>query len=103
MKLFSPLAILAASFLCSPTARAQMYPLYPPGSAVAPPVTYAWNAPVLRSMFDANPLDDGYVYPFGYGEYAVYGRWAVGANCYILRRKMPTVYGYRWRAIRRCD
>lgn len=63
--------------------------------------------PLVADAFDVNPLDDGYDYPFGYGEYAVYGRWAyanaAATNCYLLRRKIRTGYGYRWRAITRCD
>jgi hypothetical protein len=45
-----------------------------------------------------HPFDDGYDYPFGYGEYAEYGPWAYpgrGASCYLAERKVWT--GHRWR------
>lgn len=49
----------------------------------------------------AHPFDDGYDYPFGYGEYAEYGPWAYagnGASCYPAVRNIWT--GSRWRARR---
>jgi len=45
-----------------------------------------------------HPFDDGYDYPFGYGEYAEYGPWAYrddGSNCYSKARKVWT--GKNWR------
>src|SRR5690242_6680265 len=45
-----------------------------------------------------HPFDDGYDYPFGYGEYAEYGPLAYsgnGASCYLAARKVWT--GKRWR------
>ena len=49
----------------------------------------------------AHPFDDGYDYPFGYGEYAEYGPWAYAANgksCYPALRQIWT--GSRWRVRR---
>src|SRR5262249_14583880 len=85
---------------------------YPPGTAVLVPGPFRpairiFPQPLVADAFEANPLDDGYDPPFGYGEYAIYGRWAYartgGANCYVLRRSVRTGHGYRWRAIWRCD
>ena len=48
-----------------------------------------------------HPFDDGYDFPFGYGEYAEYGPWAYsgnGASCYLTARKVWT--GSRWRVRR---
>lgn len=101
MRLASSLAIVAACLSCSSPAKAQM-PFYDsPGVLVGPALRAPW--PVMRDAFTTNPLDDGYDYPFGYGEYATYGRWAVGAMCYDLRRPVRTSLGLRWRTIRRCD
>lgn len=102
MRLASSLAIVAAGLLCSFPAKAQMPFYYGPGVLVGPPVGAPWPV-VGQDAFTANPLDDGYDYPLGYGEYATYGRWAVGAMCYGLRRPVRTSLGVRWRTIRRCD
>ena len=45
-----------------------------------------------------HPFDDGYDYPFGYGEYAEYGPWAYGGSCYLAARKVWN--GNRWRVRR---
>jgi hypothetical protein len=40
-----------------------------------------------------HPFDDGYDYPFGYGEYAEYGPWTYrhhSASCYPTARKVWT-------------
>ena len=99
MRLASSLAIVAVGLFCSLPAKAQMPFYYDPGVLVRAP----WPPAFVQDAFTANPLDDGYDYPFGYGEYATYGRWAVGAVCYDLRRRMRTSIGLRWRTIRRCD
>jgi hypothetical protein len=56
------------------------------------------------------PLDDGYDYPYGYGEYAEYGPWAhrgsygIGyGGCYQARLRVWTAYGWRWRPALICD
>ena len=51
-----------------------------------------------------HPFDDGYDYPFGYGEYAEYGAWAYrrDAACYAVRR-VWTSRGWRQWMIRICD
>lgn len=100
--LFLP-AIVAAGCLFSSASQAQNAAYFPGTIVVRAPMTVVWPHPAIRTIFEAHPLDDGYDYPFGYGEYAVYGRWAVGLNCYILRGKIPTSLGYRWRQIRACD
>lgn len=50
-----------------------------------------------------HPFDDGFDYPFGYGEYAQYGPWVYpgDAACYALRR-VWTGRGWRQRAVRIC-
>jgi hypothetical protein len=48
-----------------------------------------------------HPFDDGYDYPFGYGEYAEYGPWAYradAANCFLRARKVWS--GKNWRVQR---
>ena len=46
-----------------------------------------------------HPFDDGYDYPFGYGEYAEYGPWAYPAgSCHPAVRKVWN--GSRWRSRR---
>jgi hypothetical protein len=49
-----------------------------------------------------HPFDDGYDYPFGYGEYAEYGPWAYRSACYVVRR-VWTGRAWRQRAVRVCD
>ena len=51
-----------------------------------------------------HPFDDGYDYPFGYGEYAQYGPWAYRSYsaCYVVRQ-VWTSRGWRQRAVRICD
>ncbi len=98
------------SFVQAQDALAQYDYSQPSGFYVLRPIRPALRVfpePLVADAFDANPLDDGYIPPFGYGEYAVYGRWAFAradaTNCYVLRRRLRTGYGYRWRAITRCD
>lgn len=40
----------------------------------------------------------GYGYPYGYGSYATYG-----GDCYLLRRRVWTPFGWRLRRIEVCD
>lgn len=104
MRSISSIAIVAVGlFCCSPSNAQQSF--YDPAGAIVlgPPVGALWAGPVVRDSFEANPLDDGYDYPFGYGEYAAYGRWGVDLRCYRLRRHVLTSVGYRWRTIRRCN
>lgn len=104
MRLASSLAIVAAGLFCSFPARAQLPLYYGPGAvAVGSAFRHPWPAAAVHDAFTANPLDDGYDYPFGYGEYAIYGRWAIGWTCYDLRRPARASLGVRWRTIRRCD
>lgn len=56
-----------------------------------------------------HPFDDGYDYPYGYGEYAQYGPWAYSGyyggygGCYLARQRVWTPYGWRLRAVQICD
>src|SRR3982074_1290995 len=40
----------------------------------------------------------GYGYPYGYGSYAAYG-----GDCYLIRRRVWTPFGWRLRRIEVCD
>jgi len=57
------------------------------------------------ASYPYNRLDDGYDYPFGYGEYAVYGRWA--RNAYgrpdVTRCRLVWLEGPRLRSLNRCN
>ena len=52
-----------------------------------------------------NRLDDGYDYPFGYGEYAIYGRWARDAYGQpdVARCRLVWFDGPRLRSLNRCN
>lgn len=106
MKFSSLLAIALSGLFYSTESEGQVSYYRRPGVVIGRPAPTAmrlWAAPVIADAFEANPLDDGYDYPFGYGEYAVYGRWAIGANCYLIRLRVPAGHGSRWRTLRRCD
>ena len=57
------------------------------------------------STYTYNRLDDGYDYPFGYGEYAVYGKWARDAygRADVTRCRLVWADGLRWRSLNRCN
>ncbi|WP_339037500.1 hypothetical protein WHZ78_07260 [Bradyrhizobium symbiodeficiens] len=57
------------------------------------------------STYTYNRLDDGYDYPFGYGEYAVYGKWARDAygRADVIRCRLVWADGLRWRSLNRCN
>ena len=53
-----------------------------------------------------HPFDDGYDYPFGYGEYAEYGPWAYrgyAGDCYRATRRVRTSQGWRLRTTKICE
>ena len=53
-----------------------------------------------------HPFDDGYDYPFGYGEYAEYGQWAYrgyAGDCYRATLRVRTSQGWRLRTTRICE
>ncbi|MGY3545297.1 hypothetical protein [Bradyrhizobium sp. USDA 4469] len=74
---------------------------------IAPPVativTPDLSYPVAAYTY--NGLDDGYDYPFGYGEYAVYGRWARDAYGHpdVMRCRLVWFDGPRLRSLNRCN
>jgi len=74
---------------------------------ISPPVvtvvTTDLSYPV--SAYAYNRLDDGYDYPFGYGEYAVYGKWARDAygRPDVARCRLVWVDGLRLRSLNRCN
>lgn len=54
--------------------------------------------PILIVALDGHPFDDGYDYPYGYGEYAQYGPWAYNGyygggygGCYLARQRVWTL------------
>ncbi|MBR0994309.1 hypothetical protein JQ580_26660 [Bradyrhizobium japonicum] len=57
------------------------------------------------SAYAYNRLDDGYDYPFGYGEYAIYGKWARDAygRADVTRCRLVWADGLRWRSLNRCN
>jgi hypothetical protein len=81
------------------------------------PPAWGWRGPAVGSVGVGFGLGvaSGYYgyaygygddYPSGYGEYAEYGPWASRsyyADCYLVRRRMWTPYGLRWRSVRACD
>ncbi|WP_027531347.1 hypothetical protein [Bradyrhizobium sp. WSM3983] len=68
-------------------------------SVVTPDLSY----PVARYV--DNRLDDGYDYPFGYGEYAIYGKWARDAygRPDVTRCRLVWFDGPRLRSLNRCN
>lgn len=74
---------------------------------IAPPVvpvlTPDLSYPVARYVY--NRLDDGYDYPFGYGEYAIYGKWARDAygRPDVTRCRLVWFDGPRLRSLNRCN
>ena len=74
---------------------------------IAPPVvtvvTPDLSYPVASYVY--NRLDDGYDYPFGYGEYAVYGRWSRDAygRPDVMRCRLVWLDGARLRSLNRCN
>lgn len=68
-------------------------------SVVTPDLSY----PVARYV--DNRLDDGYDYPFGYGEYAIYGKWArdVYGRPDVTRCRLVWFDGPRLRSLNRCN
>lgn len=50
-------------------------------------------------------LDDGYAYPVGYGEYALYGRWAFAPDGrpLVARCRLVWLDGARPRTLNRCE
>ena len=74
---------------------------------IAPPVvtvvTPDLDAPVARYVY--NRLDDGYDYPVGYGEYAIYGRWAFDryGRPDVVRCRLVWFDGPRLRSLNRCE
>lgn len=73
---------------------------------IAPPVmtvvTPDLSYPVAGYVYSR--LDDSYDYPFGYGEYAIYGRWARDAygRPDVTRCRLIWLDGPRWRSLNRC-
>jgi hypothetical protein len=76
-------------------------------SRIVPPVvtivTPDLSYPVARYV--NNRLDDGYDYPFGYGEYAIYGKWARDAygRSDVVRCRLVWFDGPRLRTLNCCD
>lgn len=74
---------------------------------IAPPVvtivTPDLSYPAARYV--TSRLDDSYDYPLGYGEYAVYGRWArdVYGRPDVTRCRLVWYDGLRVRSLNRCD
>jgi len=74
---------------------------------IAPPVvtvvTPDLSYPVAGYAYSR--LDDGYDYPFGYGEYAIYGRWARDAygRPDVTRCRLVWFDGPRLRSLNRCN
>lgn len=68
-------------------------------TVVTPDLSY----PVADYVY--NRLDDGYDYPFGYGEYAIYGRWARDAygRPDVTRCRLVWFDGPRLRSLNRCN
>lgn len=71
----------------------------PVATVVTPDLSY----PVARYVYDR--LDDGYDYPFGYGEYAIYGKWARDAygRPSVTRCRLVWFDGPRLRSLNRCN
>jgi hypothetical protein len=79
------------------------------------PPAWGWRSPTVGAIGVGFGLGigSGYYgyaygddYPSGYGEYAEYGPWAwrnYYADCYLVRRRMWTPYGWRLRSMRACD
>lgn len=96
-KIYLALFALSASVSMSGTCVAGGRFVVLPGVAA---VTYqGWGG------YASNPFDDGYDYPFGYGEYAEYGPWAYRGygKCYVGLRKVRTSRGWHSRPVRTCD
>lgn len=70
----------------------------PVATIVTPDISY----PVPGYVFSR--LDDSYDYPFGYGEYAIYGRWARDAygRPDVMRCRLIWLDGLRLRSLNRC-
>lgn len=71
----------------------------PIATIVTPDLSYS----VARYVY--NRLDDGYDYPFGYGEYAIYGKWARDAygRPSVTRCRLVWFDGPRLRSLNRCN
>ena len=69
---------------------------------VATVVTPDLSNPVPSYIYSR--LDDSYDYPFGYGEYAIYGRWARDAygRPDVTRCRLVWLDGSRLRSLNRC-
>ena len=84
-----------------------VYGYYPRLARIAPPivtvVTPDLSYPVMAYTYSR--LDDSYDYPFGYGEYAVYGRWASDAygRSDVARCRLVWFDGPRLRNLNRCN
>ncbi|WP_143198009.1 hypothetical protein [Bradyrhizobium sp. AS23.2] len=73
------------------------------GPPVVTVVTPDLSYPVAGYTY--NRLDDGYDYPFGYGEYAIYGKWAFDAygRPDVVRCRLVWFDGPRVRSLNRCN
>lgn len=61
----------------------------------------------LAGVSYGSPYGDEDDYPYGYGEYAVYGPWVYrtnyGSGCYLARSRVWTPYGWRLRTVQVCN
>lgn len=73
------------------------------GPPVVTVITPDLSYPVTGYVY--NSLDDGYDYPFGYGEYAIYGRRARDAygRPDVTRCRLVWFDGPRLRSLNRCN
>ncbi|MCG2672819.1 hypothetical protein ACFPFP_38575 [Bradyrhizobium sp. GCM10023182] len=83
------------------------YGYYARLARIAPPVvtlvTPDLSYPVPSYVYSR--LDDSYDYPFGYGEYAIYGRWARDSygSPDVTRCRLIWFDGPRLRSLNRCN
>lgn len=106
------LAVLAPSLVeasnrTGPNRKPHWRSAYGYYARIAPPVvtvvTPDLSYPVAAYVY--NRLDDGYDYPFGYGEYAIYGRWArdIYGRPDVTRCRLVWFDGPRLRSLNRCN
>ena len=49
------------------------------------------------------PYAYGWGYPYGYGYPYAYGGYADDGGCYLVRRRIHTRHGWRWRRVEVCE
>lgn len=108
-------ALLTSSSEAGEAGRVYASPGWRSSSAAKYRAHARWAPPVVTIVtpdlgppiapYTYNRLDDGYTYPIGYGEYALYGRWAFypDGRPVVARCRLVWLDGPRPRSLNRCE